>query len=221
MRRFISRLSLSLLALMGCRDQPSAEARFWQWFESNSARLAQPSQDQERIFDELQNELSKAHDGLTFELGPVVNGSRELAISADGIKEHFSAVQTLVAAAPKLPRWRVVAFRQRKGPGYTVQLGTLSLSPDDVWFRVEAQPRQPIQLFLYINNFEQGERQRFAPVVYLLLDDILGEYDVETKIDGIEFDALPKNPKESGLRPLPDLAIVVDGIFSPDPTVVD
>ncbi|MFY2559797.1 hypothetical protein ACN469_19330 [Corallococcus terminator] len=145
------------------------------------------------------------------------NGSREIAISADGIKKHFATVQALVSAAPQIPGWSVVAFRQRKGAASIVHLGGLSLAPGDVWFRVEAQPSQPVSLYLYIRDFVQGERMRFAAAVYLLLDDVLGEYDVETKVGGIDFEALPQSPEEHGLRPLPDLATVIDGIFSPEP----
>ncbi|WP_163868730.1 hypothetical protein [Myxococcus eversor] len=84
---------------------------------------------------------------------------------------------------------------------------------------MEAQPGQRVSLDLYIRGFVQGEgeRERFAPAVYLMLDDTLGEYDVETKIGGIDFKALPESPEESGLRPLPELATVIDGIFSPKP----
>jgi len=49
-----------------------------------------------------------------------------------------------------------------------------------------------------------------TPLVLLLLDVVGGEYDVMTRIGGIDFEPLPAKPAEQGLRPLKDLAAVVD-----------
>ncbi|MCP3097842.1 hypothetical protein LZ198_03020 [Myxococcus sp. K15C18031901] len=217
MRRWLSRLTLLRLALPGCRSPPNADARFWHWFERNSARLLQSEAGQDPLLDELHQELLKAHPGLTFELGPLSDGHRELAISVDGTGRRFTSVKTLVAAAPALPGWRVVAFRRRKGADFAITLGKVTLKPEDVWFRAETQPRQPVEVSVYLNGFTEDDRPYFSLAAYLVLDDVLGEYDVETKVGGIGFEAFPKNPVESGLRPIAELAAVVDGNFAPEP----
>lgn len=217
MRRLVAFLALTSSVLTGCRGQQSPEARFWSWFQKNSTRVAQFEKDQERILDELQTELLRVHEGLTFEIGPAVDGTRQLAVSADGIRERFPAVRKLVAAAPALPGWRVVAFRQRKPSSHSVKMGSLSLGIEDVWFKARTSPGQPVAVNLFVRGYVPGERQRFASVVYLMLDDALGEEDVETKVGGIDFAPLPDEPAAEGLRPLRELAAVVDAAFSHPP----
>lgn len=213
MRSILAFIGLTVSVLSGCQRPQGAEARFWSWFQQNASRVARFEQDQERVFNELQTELQRVHPGLTFEIGPVTDGTRKLVVSADGIREHFPAVQALVAAAPSTPGWRVVAFRQRKSSVHHVRMGDLSLGPEDVWFKARGQPGKRLDVELFIRGYAPEEHQRFAQVGYLMLDDVLGEFDVETKVGGIGFAPLPDAPEVKGLKPLPALAAEVDAAF--------
>jgi len=44
-------------------------------------------------------------------------------------------------------------------------------------------------LTLFIDGYDSGEREKFASAIYLMLDQTLGEYDVETKVGFIELEA--------------------------------
>lgn len=80
-----------------------SQQTFWQWFDTHQDELLDFELDQERIFDELSEQLIRVHPKLTFEFGPKTD-RREFVISAGGIREGFPAVTSLVAAAPKLDR---------------------------------------------------------------------------------------------------------------------
>jgi hypothetical protein len=179
----------------------SAQARFWDWFQRNSERLLHFEAEQEALFAELSAELMRVHKGLTFELGPLQDGQREFILSADGIRKVLPVVQVLVDAAPPLPGWKILAFRQRKPLDLTIRLGGSELGADDIWF--ESQPEgQHTGLRLYIRGLGEANRRDLLQLAFIFLDCALGEYDVATRVGSIEFHPLPPDPAARGLRPL-------------------
>jgi hypothetical protein len=178
----------------------SPEERFWQWFHEHSERLLRFEVDRERLFDELAAELHRVDNGLTFEFGPLRDGRREFVVSADGLKEHFPAVRRLVAAAPSLPEWTFTPFRPPASLDVVVEYGGFSLGPDDVWFI--AQPDNgKIGLTLFVRGLTQENRNTVGSAAYILLDNALGEYAVETQIGFIEWRQLPEDLAKEGLLP--------------------
>jgi hypothetical protein len=88
--------------------------KFWNWFVKHEPELFNfdpvREAERERLFDELACELRKVDPDLAFEFGPQ-HTRREFVVSAAGIKRAFPAVVSLVAAAPTLERWWLIAFR--------------------------------------------------------------------------------------------------------------
>ena len=76
------------------------ENEFWMWFTENAGRIFNFAENQEEIFSELHEELTKVHSDLTFEMGPISQGKREFVISASGIPGAFPAVSKLLNFAP-------------------------------------------------------------------------------------------------------------------------
>ena len=106
------------------------EHLFWDWFKANSARLMNseyygnpilPYGDP--ILEELTVELNKVSNGLTFQFSSKDIYGREFVVSADGIRQLFSTVIKLVGAAPALPGWKIVAFRQPMSPQFSLDFG--------------------------------------------------------------------------------------------------
>jgi hypothetical protein len=193
-------LGLATFLILSCSPhQDSREAAFWRWFQTNEATLFDFEKDQEHIFDELQEHLHKVHPDLTFEFGPKQDGKREFVITADGLKEGFPAVIALADAAPVLPRWKVTKFRPRRNFQSPVSLNGLKISPHQVQFTIQPDGEK-VGITLFIEGYNPAEHARYAGVVYLMLDQALGEFDVETKVGSIEFrdnsaaSQLPKKP---------------------------
>lgn len=187
----------------------SREEAFWEWFKSNAPLIKEADSGHEPILDELYSQLSKVQKGLTFELGPKEDERREFIVSADGIKDRFPAVQRLVAAAPVFSDWEIIAFRQPKGYDSTVQFGDVNLSPNDIWF--SAYPDGSLTgLSIYIRGLSNQNIQDLAGAAFVLLDSVLGEYALETRIGGIEWEPLPIDPEGEGLKPLKDLPETIE-----------
>lgn len=185
---------------------------FWQWFVAHQDELFDVDGEQEqRIFDELSEQLTRVRPNLTFEFGPLKADRRQFVISADGIPEIFPAVSSLVAAAPKLDRWLITAFRPRRTPISSLQIGEIRIDPKKVEFSLLTKGSLiAIQLFIPGLNEDDVIRKQIA---YIMLDDALGEYDVETKVGSIQM-LPPESSSVSGRYPFAELPSLFDQLAS-------
>jgi len=179
---------------------------FWRWFLQHEENLLCFEVDQERIFDELMAELQKVDPNLCFEFGPKET-EREFVISAGGIKASFPAVVSLAKAAPKLDRWRVTAFRPRRVTLNPIELGGKHMDPADVQFTL-LDNGKIAGIYLFMPDFREDDID-LKQIGYLLLDEALGEFDVETRLGLVKMLAI--NARTDGDRyPLTDLARLFD-----------
>jgi hypothetical protein len=183
---------------MSLFSQKSSPHTFWSWFQDHEEQLfalnIENEEEREKLFDELARELQKVERDVTFEFGPA-QSVREFVLSAGGIKRAFPAVLLLTKAAPPLARWKITAFRPRRDTGYAIQIGDTLVDPAQVEF-------------ILLNNGKRAALELFIPgmtddvaykeIGYLLLDAALGEFDVETNLDGI--DMLPITVHTEGKR---------------------
>jgi len=180
------------------------EDQFWKWFETNSNSLKNLKRNHTRLIERLHSELAKVREGLTFEIGSKESRGRDFVVSADGIPERFSSVVRLVGAAPSLPGWRIVPFRQPKGTNFTLEFGKLKLSPDDLWFN--ATPNASLlDLTFYAKALTRRNMEIIQGAILIALDTALGEFDVETKVGRIDLKPAPRNPSKVGLKSFHDL----------------
>jgi len=181
----------------------SPEAQFWAWFEKNQDMLFHFERDQERTFDKLNAAMSKVHPDLTFEFGPDQDGKREFVISADGLKDAFPAVESLHASAPSLPRWTFIEFRPRRS-AMTIQMGDVKLEPKDIEVAVEADGDKA-GFTVFVKGYDESQSQQYKHAAFIMLDQAIGEYDMETKVGFIEVKPFEQESeyKRHGLDDLP------------------
>jgi hypothetical protein len=186
---------------------------FWNWFVEHESELFNfdpvREAERERLFDELARELRKVDPDLAFEFGPQ-HTRREFVVSAAGIKRAFPAVVSLVAAAPTLERWWLIAFRPRRSPNI-VEFRGKRVHPKDVQFSL-LDNGKTAGIYLFIPGFRESDAD-LKQIGYLLLDDTLGEYDVESRLGLIKM--LSPDSKAEGKRyPLAELAARFDELVS-------
>lgn len=185
------------------------EAAFWKWFEKNEAMLFDFENDQQRTFSRLTAELQKVHPSLTFEFGPKLGNQREFVISADGQRSAFTEVERLHAAAPLLPKWSVLKFRPRREP-FDLEYRGLSVKAESV-FVVLTPNRDKLDATMMIPGYTEKDNETFVGVAFLILDNVLGEYDVETRIGVIKVQDTSDVPQTAS--PLAELATQFDTRF--------
>jgi len=184
----------------------SKEQTFWDWFSKNAELYFYFEKNQAVLFSKLKAELEKIHPDLVFEFSPVFkDGTRELIISADGIKSVFSVVADLVKQAPIFKNWKVIAFRQPHKEVTAINYQDLTINFDDVFFRY-AKDNGQIGLELNIRGFY--ESPEWSAAVFILLDNVLGEYDTEMSLSSIDKKVLNEN-EVNNLFPITALPKVI------------
>ena len=132
---------------------------------------------------------------------------REFTISAEGMKELFPIVEKLIEKAPKLKNWKFNAFRQRiPGDDFEIQYGDLKIGYSDIYYRSE-NDNGKLGIELNIKDYNGNGQTQNA--IYILLDGLIGEYDVTTKIGWIEWVKLDKNEIKN-LKPIIELRNEID-----------
>ena len=183
---------------------------FWRWFRDHETQLLAVRTGGEPIADELARVLHRVDSTLTWEFGPAVSGPREFVVSAGGIRAGFPSVERVVAAAPALSRWRVVKFRPRRPDVTLVRVDGVELDARNVVFVAEPDGAR-VALTIAVPNYRVTPTKAYEQAVYLLLDGMLGEYTVETRVGGIAIIAASDRRAAQWL-PLTDVAKAVDAV---------
>ena len=92
---------------------------FWRWFVSREKWIGNFLLKDPEVVAELKARLERIHPDLTWEMDVVsdratgqIQRPLTFAVSADGIRDAFPAVEETVAAAPVIDGWQIQAFRQ-------------------------------------------------------------------------------------------------------------
>lgn len=189
-------------------NKKKLEYKFWEWFRSKSDDyFLYIESRQDELLPILDNELHKIDKNLTYQFSKIKeDGKRDFIISADGIKESIPSVLRLVEAAPKLDKWKVLAFRQRQDELPIVQMENFKVDPDDIYFKIENEGNR-IHLVLFVRNYI--EKREYLGAIFIIIDGALGEYDAMTKIDSLDVKMLDET-KMNELKSLKELPKLID-----------
>jgi hypothetical protein len=210
LRRLARFTLISMLGMFALRAQATPESEFWQWFKLNEATLFDFERNQEETFDRLAAAMQKVDPRLTFEFGPKVNGQREFVISADGAREAFPKVESLFASAPKLPKWKVIKFRPRREP-FDIEYKGVRVQASSVKVLLRPQGER-VAIEVLIPSYTGEAREAYLGVAFLMLDQALGEYDVEMRVGRIDVAAAVNDV--SGAVNLEQLPHAFDSFFA-------
>lgn len=185
------------------------EKEFWSWFEKNSEDYFQLDENNyDLLFNKLALQLSKYHKDLTFEFSVEMNqGKREFIISAEGMVSAFPDVIKLVEEAPSLEKFNVVAFRQRQDSEQEIYFEDIVLNTEDIFFTYrEDKQMDCLDIVIYIKGYSE-ENDQFIAAAFIMLDSLIGEYDVGVKLGEINFEPYQE---EKEAEPILNLVSLVD-----------
>lgn len=188
--------------------------KFWSWFKDNEELLFNFERDQEKIFDKLSEQLSLIDGNLTFEFSSVHDsGKRDFVISADGIKSSFQSVEELATKAPIFDRWTIIKYRPRRKTLNEIKFQGKHVDPKDVYFAIFKDDNpDKIGIMVFLKDYKETEKDTWGQIGYLILDEVLGEYDTETKVGAIGFQSTNSKDFEYA-RPIDELQSYFDSRF--------
>lgn len=200
---------------------------FWSWFQTNQKGLFASDDPGDMEHVSLGEKLKRIEEELTYEIGAVANGKREMAVSADGIPELFPVVQQVVKAAPKMEQWKIVAFRQRiseanlkelaiKGAPLNLSSGKgkdqegIEIAVKDMRAGI-VRAGEKANITVFIKGYNKQEDQDNLALV--MLQQALGEYDMVMKVGDIKF-ASTQEANEKNSIPFVKLAGAFDKLMA-------
>ncbi|WP_112663362.1 hypothetical protein [Microvirga flavescens] len=192
---------------------------FWDWFTSHGNKLVIDSPERfnspewRASFDAMQDQLSKASPGLIAEMG-VDGDEMQLVISAGGDIEKFEAVIDLIDAAPEVAGWQIVPFRQRKPSDSTIVMGGVEAGPGNIRIVFEEGEDGGLDVWFILRSESQIADDLLHAITLTKLTHIFGEFDVETKIEGISPQLLaPGEPWPDNSFPPTEAIEIFDDYF--------
>lgn len=174
---------------------------FWAWFAKEADRLKKG--DPVKSLNKIGQKLNQAHPDLRVGMQPEEGSDPwRLDISCEGVSQFIPLVQEVTAAAPKLPGWEIVAFRQPM-QGFALQTSFGEASPETTLFTGVWEAGK-FDISIYIGRPDEPRDQDRLHLAFLLMDHTIGEYLVMTKIG--EVHAHPADAAPPSARPLTELA---------------
>ncbi|MFC4712082.1 hypothetical protein [Planococcus dechangensis] len=163
---------------------------FWNWFVENEHTYYElGEQNREKEMNVLYNRLQKVNKHFAYEFShELIDGKREFILSADGMVEAFDDLLDLYDSAPELERFKIIAFRQPNADEFTVTFGDVELSRDDVYFEIVDEINKDV--VFYIKGFTETKEDEYIAACFILLDGVIGEFYVGTKLGTLSFEAL-------------------------------
>jgi hypothetical protein len=180
--------------------RPEAIAGFWSWWASAKDAVAAAIANGTLGASPLVNEISSAVHSLdpsfAWELGPGRSSMHNLTVTPEGNLALRRLTDQWLASAPAPDQtWEYYASRQASAP-LGLEIGGERFAPED--FRIGYafdESRERFDVELYHPLFRKADESVVRQVLFLTLDECLGEDDVERWIG--ELDAAKKAPSVS------------------------
>ncbi|MDO1445587.1 hypothetical protein Q0590_04970 [Rhodocytophaga aerolata] len=194
---------ISLLWICSCsKTREEKIAAFWQWFDTNKEQYANLTQEDQAA--KLSILIDKLHD-IDSELSvEIASEIQEIVISAEGDTSRFALVEEIVSKAPALEEWDVTAFRQPRMEDFTLQYEEITLTPSELYF-LPVEDNDQLDIIVYGLGFSQYKYTKLAHYGMIMLDKVMGEYNVATKVRYYDFKDLAEAKNSEELIPLSEL----------------
>ena len=186
-------------------------SQFWNWFKDNNKSYtflnSVDEEVKEQLLDKFLKQLHSYCDKLYFEIGGFPDEDQELIITAEGDKNYFDKVEHLINNAPQIDGWTFIAFKPPTPDHFKSKWADLELNTEGMWFLpLSNENNQDLSIRVFFNNQDLiKENATLTPLLYKMLDTIVGEKSFALDINYVDSDLLPDDPEEEGLYPILEL----------------
>ncbi len=184
-------------AMAGGDPSPEATLKenvtaFWSWFATNAGRFYQTIED--KRCGDLTEEVSTAVDrwlpGMAWVFGPGPGGAgHSFTLSGEGVRTLQFVAEYWCARAPVLDHWTFYSARQASDhvENFSIKIAGDPFDSAQVWIATYVDTQEEkIDLMVWHPLFpklDEGMRMR---VLFLLLDEVLGEHGTQNWIGEIK-----------------------------------
>lgn len=189
----------SMLSLFQRKSQPGTELTFkgrvrafWDWYSQAAPRFYQviESRDCPSLAEEVSTTVGNLIPGFAWVFGPGENGvGHSFTLSAEGHPHRQLLSLYWLAQAPALKGWTFYAARQPGSiRGQRLEIAGVSFDPLEFWVTPTLNRQsEKLDIQAWHPRFgSMAERERWT-VLFLFLDEVLGEYGTQQWIGEIEL----------------------------------
>lgn len=202
---------------------------FWNWFQDNNQTIKNLKNEtpinQKQICYWLAKQLGYYSKDLDFMIvfPKKENQKTELIITANGNPEYFIKVTDLINNAPLLKHWKFTAFIQPSEkideiiggldepyifPEITIKTSEIKFLPLDYDTNTNK-----LDIIIYLKNYHiRCNTKTWQQVIYIILQDLLGEKSLYQSINFVQLANMPK--QSQALIELYELQLYIDTINS-------
>ena len=174
---------------------------FWQWMSDSSAELLEA--DGQEVADRVEERLRD----IDARIGVEVSGAaepREMISTAWSDRAAFDVVRDIVAAAPPLEGWEIIALKPPRGFGFALDLDGLHIDASELMFDPLSAQEDPrlLGVRVYVPGAADDDDERLNRALPLILETGIGEA-AAAQIDHSDFIAGP--PHDNKALPIEQL----------------
>jgi len=165
---------------------------FWTWFQQVAPRFtaAIDARKCADLTDETSARVDQLQAGFAWVYGPGADRcGHSLTLSGEGVEHRQLLALHWLSLAPTIPGWTFYASRQ-SGPikGHVITMEDLRIDPKELWVTPTINPEtEKIDLVVWHHEWERITEKKRWTVVFLFLDEVLGEYGTQWWIGEISF----------------------------------
>ncbi|MEO0415780.1 MAG: hypothetical protein AAF226_12615, partial [Verrucomicrobiota bacterium] len=168
-------------------------ADFWKWFPSVADEFYQTIEEGNcgDLQPQTTHAVHKMWERFAWVYGPGDDekGGHSLTVSGEGIKARQFLAEYWLSQAPELDNW---TFHSSRQPGMfeshlELDIGGIKFAFGGFWITPELdEERQVVHITAWHPGFEQAEESQKQTALFILLDEILGEYGTDQWLGAIE-----------------------------------
>ncbi len=187
--------------------------RFWQWYAEVAERFYQTieSGNCPSLAKEVSSKVDEHLPGFAWVFGPGLNKQgHSFTLTGEGnLHRQLLAIYWL-AQAPELPGWTFHAARQPGSiKGMQMDVGGRIFDPLEFWITPSVNcENKTVDITVWHPLFDRMEERERWTVLFLFLDEVLGEYGTQQWLGEIKHD--PRRLKDS--IPLQELNDFLKGV---------
>jgi hypothetical protein len=176
---------------------------FWQWFSSQANIFFNSIKNADHVEDTfvtpMSEQLDSIREGFYFSAGMYDENTIELVITADCNVKNIVFVEELVAEAPKVEGWNIVALKQPSpAAAYGLTVDGYTFDDDKMFFFSNDHYYYPDEIDITIVHVDLNDEniKRVTLGVNMFLDNYLGELTYVNIIDNLKIMGLKGAPSD-------------------------
>ncbi len=167
-------------------------ALFWKWFGEVAPRFYATIEAKQcaSLGAETSAKVDELLPGLAWVYGPGANNQgHSLTLSGEGVIHRQLLAQHWLAQAPSLPGWTFYASRQASTiDGQVIEIDGLRVDAREIWVTPEIDTEnEQLNLTVWHPLWEKIDERKRWTIVFLFLDETLGEYGTQWWVGNILF----------------------------------